>query len=123
MMNEQPLRLKSYFGFSKIPFTKHMWATKMFDASFQRELMTASTSGWKQEGSPSSTALQGWGKALPSGASRRNWTKRRYDLFDLFNLRITPMGFLGSLSRVLGLPILYHQANLFDLRQYIPRAI
>ena len=38
-MNEQRMRLKSYFGFSRIPFTKQMWATKMFDASAQRELI------------------------------------------------------------------------------------
>jgi type II secretory pathway predicted ATPase ExeA len=51
----------------------------------------------------------------------------RYDLFYLFDLRTTPTGFLRSLCRTLGLPILYHQADLFDslstsLAQYEERS-
>ena len=36
MMKEQRMHLKSYFGFSKLPFTKYMWASKMFDAKAQQ---------------------------------------------------------------------------------------
>lgn len=113
-MNEQPLRLKSYFGFSKIPFTKYMWATKMFDASSQRELVDSLHLWLETRGIAFIYGPPGVGKSITLRRFKAELDDRRYDLFYLFNLRITPMGFLRSLSRVLGLPLLYHQADLFD---------
>jgi general secretion pathway protein A len=114
MMNEQPLRLKSYFGFSKIPFTKYMWATKMFDASSQRELLDSLHLWLETRGIAFIYGPPGVGKSITLRRFKAQLDERRYDLFYLFNLRITSMGFLRSLSRVLGLPLLYHQADLFD---------
>ena len=36
---EDKIRLQSYFGFSKIPFTKYMWAKHMFRSRTQTELL------------------------------------------------------------------------------------
>ncbi len=69
----------------------------------------------------------GVGKSISLRRFKEELDDRRYELFYLFNLRTTPTGFLRSLCRVLGLPILYHQADLFDsistsLAQYEERS-
>ena len=113
-MNEQRMRLKSYFGFSKIPFTKHMWATKMFDASAQRELIDSLHLWLETRGIAVLYGPPGVGKSISLRRFKAEIDERRYDLYYLFNLRITATGFLRSLCRALALPVLYHQADLFD---------
>ena len=56
----------------------------------------------------------GVGKSISLRRFKDDIDDRRFDVFYLFNLRITPTGFLRSLSRILALPVLYHQADLFD---------
>jgi general secretion pathway protein A len=126
-MNEQRMRLKSYFGFSKIPFTKHMWATKMFDASAQRELIDSLHLWLETRGIAILYGPPGVGKSISLRRFKAELDDRRYELYYLYNLRITTTGFLRSLCRSLGLPVLYHQADLFDaissfLAQYEERS-
>ena len=126
-MNEQRTRLKSYFGFSKIPFTKHMWATKMFDASAQRELIDSLHLWLETRGIAILYGPAGVGKSISLRRFKAELDDRRYELYYLFNLRVTTTGFLRSLCRSLGLPLLYHQADLFDaissfLAQYEERS-
>jgi type II secretory pathway predicted ATPase ExeA len=113
-MNEQRIHLKSHFGFSKIPFTKYMWATKMFDASAQRELIDGLHFWLETRGIALLYGPAGVGKSITLRRFREELDDRRFDLFYLFNLRVTPTGLLRSLCRLLGLPVLYHQADLFD---------
>jgi type II secretory pathway predicted ATPase ExeA len=113
-MNEQRIHLKSYFGFTKIPFTKYMWATKMFDASAQRELIDGLHLWLETRGIALIYGPAGVGKSITLRRFREELDDRRFDLFYLFNLRVTPTGFLRSLCRILALPVLYHQADLFD---------
>lgn len=113
-MNEQRMHLKSYFGFSKIPFTKHMWATKMFDASAQRELIDSLHLWLETRGIAILYGPPGVGKSISLRRFKAELDDRRYDLYYLFNLRITTTGFLRSLCRTLALPVLHHQADLFD---------
>jgi type II secretory pathway predicted ATPase ExeA len=126
-MNEQKIHLQSYFGFTKIPFTKYMWASKMFDASAQRELIEGLNLWLETRGIALLYGPAGVGKSITLRRFKEALDQRRYDLFYLFNLRITPTGFLRSLCRILGLPLLYHQADLFDsvstfLAQYEERS-
>lgn len=113
-MKEQRLHLKSYFGFSKIPFTKYMWSKKMFDASAQRELIDGFHLWLQTRGIALLCGPPGVGKSISLRRFKEELEDRRYDLFYMSNLRTTPTGFLRSLCRILGLPILYHQADLFD---------
>jgi general secretion pathway protein A len=113
-MNEERLHLKSYFGFSRIPFTKYMWATKMFDASAQQELLDSLNLWLETRGIAFIYGPPGVGKSITLRRFKGELEERRYDLFYLFNLRITPTGFLRTLCRTLRLPVLYHQADLFD---------
>lgn len=114
MMNKQRIHLKSYFGFSKIPFTKYMWATKMFEASAQRELIDGLHLWLETRGIALICGAPGVGKSITLRRFKDELDDRRFDLFYLFNLRITPTGFLRSFCRLLGLSVLYHQADLFD---------
>lgn len=114
MMNQQRIHLKSYFGFSKIPFTKYMWATKMFEASAQRELIDGLHLWLETRGIALICGPPGVGKSITLRRFKDELDDRRFDLFYLFNLRITPTGFLRSFCRLLGLSVLYHQADLFD---------
>ena len=113
-MNEQRIHLKPYFGFTRIPFTKYMWATKMFDASAQRELIDGLHLWLETQGIALLYGPAGVGKSITLRRFREELDDRRFDLFYLFNLRVTPTGFLRSLCRILALPVLYHQADLFD---------
>lgn len=113
-MNQQRTHLTSYFGFSKVPFTKYMWAKKMFDASSQRELIDGLHFWLQTRGIALICGPAGVGKSISLRRFKEELDDRSYDLFYLFNLRITPTGFLRSLCRVLALPLLYHQADLFD---------
>lgn len=112
-MNEQ-MRLQSYFGFSKLPFTKYMWATKMFDASCQKELLEGLNFWLETRGIALVYGPAGVGKSITLRRFKAQIDERRFDIFYLFNLRITPLGFMRSLCRLFALPVLYHQADLFD---------
>jgi len=113
-MNQQKLHLKSYFGFSKVPFTKYMWSSKMFDAKAQQELIDGLHLWLETRGIALLYGPPGVGKSISLRRFKSDLDERRFELFYLFNLRITPTGFFRSLSRILGLPVLYHQADLFD---------
>jgi len=113
-MKEPRAHLTSYFGFSKVPFTKYMWSKKMFDASSQRELIDGLRFWLETRGIALLCGPPGAGKSISLRKFKEELDDRRYDLFYLFNLRITPIGLLRSLCRILALPVLYHQADLFD---------
>jgi general secretion pathway protein A len=113
-MKTERTHLTSYFGFSKVPFTKYMWAKNMFDASSQRELIEGLHYWLETRGIALLCGPAGAGKSISLRRFKEELDDRRYDLFYLFNLRITPMGLLRSLCRTLALPVLYHQADLFD---------
>lgn len=113
-MKTERTHLTSYFGFSKVPFTKYMWSKKMFDASSQRELIDGLHFWLETKGIALLCGPPGAGKSISLRRFKEELDDRRYDLFYLFNLRITPIGLLRSLCRTLALPVLYHQADLFD---------
>jgi len=125
-MKKQRLRLQSYFGFTKMPFTKYMWATKMFEAIGQKELLDGLNLWLEAQGTAFIYGQPGVGKSITLRRFKLEIDERRFDLFYLFNLRVTPLGFLRSLARTLSLPVVYQQADLFDaisshLEQYIER--
>jgi general secretion pathway protein A len=113
-MNKNAPNLKAYFGFTKIPFTKYMWADKMFDSSSQQQLLQGLALWLQTQGIALVYGPAGVGKSISLRRFKNDIDEHRYDIFYLFNLRLTPLGFLRSLSRLLGLPVLYHQADLFD---------
>ena len=113
-MSKKKPNLKSYYGFTKIPFTKYMWASKMYTADSQQQLLTGLSLWLQTKGVALVYGSTGVGKSISLRRFKNDADDRRYDIFYLFNLRLTPLGFMRSLSRMLSLPVLYHQADLFD---------
>lgn len=113
-MKEQRLRLQSYFGFAKMPFTKYMWATKMFEASSQQELLEGLRFWLETKGIALIYGPAGVGKSITLRRFKTDIDERRFEVFYLFHLRTTPLGFMRSLARLIGVPVLYQQADLFD---------
>jgi type II secretory pathway predicted ATPase ExeA len=113
-MNTETLHLKSYFGFAKMPFTKYMWASKMFEASSQKEFLQGLNLWLETRGIALLCGPPGVGKSITLRRFKSDIDERRYDIFYLFNMRVTPLGFLRSMARLMGAPVLYRQADLFD---------
>ncbi|MFC1886948.1 ExeA family protein [Thermodesulfobacteriota bacterium] len=113
-MTKKPPNLKSYYGFTRMLFTKYMWASKMFTATSQKELLEGLSLWLQTRGIALVYGPAGVGKSICLRRFNNDIDDRSYEIFCLFNLRLTPLGFMRSLSRVLGLPVLYHQADLFD---------
>jgi type II secretory pathway predicted ATPase ExeA len=113
-MTPKARNLKSYYGFTKMPFTKYMWANKMFAAASQKELLEGLSLWLQARGIALVYGPAGVGKSICLRRFKNDIDERSYEIFYLFNLRLTPLGFMRSLSRLLGLPVLYHQADLFD---------
>ena len=113
-MNTETLHLKSYFSFAKMPFTKYMWASKMFEACSQKEFLQGLNLWLETRGIALLCGPPGVGKSITLRRFKSDIDERRYDIFYLFNLRVTPLGFLRSMARLMGVPVLYHQADMFD---------
>ena len=113
-MNTETVHLKSYFGFAKMPFTKYMWANKMFEACSQKELLQGLNLWLETRGIALLCGPPGVGKSITLRRFKSDIDERRYDIFYLFNMRVTPLGFLRSMARLMGAPVLYRQADLFD---------
>jgi len=84
-MKTERIHLTSYFGFSKVPFTKYMWSKKMFDASSQRELIDGLHFWLETKGIALLCGPPGVGKSISLRKFKEELDDRRYDLFYLFN--------------------------------------
>jgi type II secretory pathway predicted ATPase ExeA len=111
---EQTAHVKSHFGFRKTPFTKYMWASHMFLSDGQTELLKGLDLFLEYRGICLVSGQPGVGKSITLRRFRDELDERRYQLFYLFNLRTTPLGFLRSLARALSLSPSYQKADLFD---------
>lgn len=107
-------RLRSHFGFSKVPFSKQMRAAQMFDSSGQRELLTALQCWLEILGFVLITGPSGVGKSMTIRRFVNELDPHRYYAIDFTYLPSTLTGFLRSLNRQLGLPMKLHSADLFD---------
>jgi len=110
-------RLRSHFGFSKMPFSKAMWAANMFDSTSQRELLYGILMWLEILGFALITGPSGVGKSITLRRFVQNLDKARYRVIDFSYLPTTITGFLRSLCRNLGLPMRHHTSDLFDQAQ------
>ena len=113
----QKRRLRSHFGFAKLPFGKAMWAAQMFDSQSQRELLDALLLWSDIKGVALVTGPTGVGKSITLRRFVAELDEARFRVIDFTYLPATPTGFLRSLCRKLGLPMRAHHADLFDAVQ------
>ncbi len=110
-------RLRAHFGFTKIPFSKYMWASQMYDSSGQRELRFALDMWLEVKGLALVTGTTGVGKSITLRRFASDLDDSRYTVFDISALPSSVHGFLRLVARRLGLPMRHHTADLFDVVQ------
>jgi type II secretory pathway predicted ATPase ExeA len=110
-------RLQSHFGFTKVPFRKNMFAREMFDSRSQREVLFGLALWAGVHGLALLEGKPGVGKSITIRRFLQDLDEQRYRVVHLTSHPTTPMGFLRSLSRALGLPMRAHAADLFDAAQ------
>jgi len=113
----EKMRLRSHFGFSRIPFAKNMMAAQMFDSSSQRELLRGLQMWTDVRGLCLVNGPSGVGKSITLRRFVYGLDPARWRVIDFSYLPTTPTGFLRSLCRNLGLPMRMHGADLFDQAQ------
>lgn len=114
---KQMRRLRSHFAFTKIPFSKFMWAANMFDSSGQRELDQGLHMWTEVKGIGLVSGPSGVGKSITLRRFTSDLDQARFCVIDFAYLPSTITGFMRSLSRKLGLPMRLHSADLFDAAQ------
>ncbi len=110
----QKRRLQAHFGFTGVPFRKNVRALKMFDSASQRELWHALRMWLEVQGLAVITGPTGVGKSITTRRFAVDLNDARYKMLRLGQAPTTPIGFLRSLNRLLGLPMRRHAADLFD---------
>jgi len=113
----QRRRLRSHFGFSKMPFCKSMWAAQMFDSSSQRELLQGLDMWIEVKGFSLVTGPTGVGKSITLRRFVQQLDDARFRVIEFNYLPCTVTGFLRSLNRKLDLPMRMHSSDLFDAAQ------
>lgn len=108
------MRLRKHYGFSRVPFTKHMWAAQMFDSQGQRELLQGLRMWTEVRGFTLVAGPAGVGKSITLRRFVQDLDEARFRVIDFSYLPTTVTGFLRSLSRKLDLPMRQHSADLFD---------
>jgi len=111
---QQKRRLKAHFGFARTPFSKYMWASRMFDSGSQRELLAGLHMWTEVRGLALVSGATGVGKSITLRRFLRELSDDRFRVFDFSYLPSTRYGFLRSLARKLGVPMRQHATDLFD---------
>lgn len=107
-------RLLSWFGFPKMPFTKYVWATKMYPARSQQDLMLSLRYCLEIKGIAVVFGAPGVGKSITLRRFKEELPASEYQAHYLWNTRISPTGFLRSLCRNLGLVPSTYLSDMFD---------
>ena len=97
-----------------MPFRKNVKAHKMFDSRSQRELGQALGLWTEIKGLALVTGPTGVGKSITLRRFVLGLDESRFKVWRFHQVPTTPNGFLRSLSRLLGLPMRRHLADLFD---------
>ncbi|MDQ7825079.1 MAG: AAA family ATPase [Candidatus Eremiobacteraeota bacterium] len=106
--------LKQWFKLQKLPFTKYIWASKMFPSKSQQELIIGLRYSIEIKGISVILGLQGVGKSITLRRFKEDLSPQEYQVFYLWNTRSSPQGFLRSLCRVFQLQPSAFIADMFD---------
>lgn len=110
-------RLRAHFGLTKIPFSKYMWASQMYDSQSQRELRFGLEMWLEVKGLSLVTGPTGVGKSITIRRFTSDLDDNKYAVYNVPTPPSTVHGFLRFLNRRFGLPMRQHSADLFDAAQ------
>ena len=106
--------MRAHYSFTKMPFSKGMWAREMFDSQSQRELLQGLHLWIELQGLALVIGPAGVGKSITLRRFVEELGTARYRVFSFTYLPTTVFGFLRSLARKLELPMRQHTSDLFD---------
>lgn len=112
--SSQKRRLQAHFGFTGIPFRKNVHAHHMFDSRAQRDLIHGLAIWAELRGPALVTGESGVGKSISIRRFITELDEQRFRVLKFHQVPTTSVGFLRSLSRLLGLPMRRFVADLFD---------
>lgn len=110
-------RLRAHYGFTKIPFSKYMKATDMYDSQSQREMRFGLEMWLEVRGLALLTGPTGVGKSITLRRFTGELDDSKYAVFNIPSPPATVHGFMRFLCRRFGLPMKQHTADLFDAAQ------
>jgi len=110
-------RLQAHLGVTRLPFRKNVAANQMFDSLSQRELQQGMLMWLEVKGLALATGPSGVGKSIAVRRFVHGLDDSRFRVLQFSSLPSTPTGFLRSLSRLLGLGMRLHAADMFDAAQ------
>jgi general secretion pathway protein A len=110
-------RLQAHLGVTRLPFRKNVAANQMFDSHSQRELHQGLLMWLEIKGLALATGPSGVGKSIALRRFVHDLDDSRFRILQFSSLPTTPTGFLRSLSRLLGLGMRLHAADMFDAAQ------
>jgi len=115
--HQQQRRLQAHLGVTRLPFRKNVAATQMFDSRSQRELHQGLLLWLEVKGLALATGPSGVGKSIAVRRFVHDIDDSRYRVLRFSSLPTSVIGFLRSLSRLLGLDMRAHAADMFDAAQ------
>lgn len=110
-------RLVSHFGFSKMPFSKHLQAKDMYESKDQAALRLGLDMWLDVGGLALIAGPVGVGKSITIRRFVSELDDNRYAVYSIPFPTATVFGFLRCLSRRFGLPMKHHTIDLFDAAQ------
>lgn len=105
---------QNWFKFQKFPFTKYIWASKMFPSRSQQDLITGLRYSLEVRGISVAIGPPGVGKSITLRRFKEELNTQEFHVFYLWNMRNSPQGFLRSLCRVFQLNPSVYVADMFD---------
>lgn len=113
----QKRRLLAHFGLTKLPFRKNVHAADMFQSRAQQALLHGLALFLEVRGLALVTGMSGVGKSITLRRFVQSLDESRVRPIHIPIVPTTPIGFLRSINRALGLPMRAHAADLFTQAQ------
>lgn len=110
-------RLASHFGFSKLPFAKHLLAKDMYESKDQAALRLGLDMWLDVGGLALVSGPVGVGKSMSIRRFANDLDNTRFAVYIIPFPTTTVYGFLRCLCRKFGLPMRSHTTDLFDAAQ------
>ncbi len=110
-------RLRAHYGFEKMPFSKYMKTTEMYDSESQRELRLGLDMWVDVGGLALISGPTGVGKSITLRGFATSLDDNQYAVYSVPSPPATVHGFLRFLCRRFGLSMKQYTVDLFDAAQ------
>ncbi len=117
LTNMDKTRLRAHYGFEKIPFSKYLKATDMYDSTSQQELRLGLDMWIDVGGLALVSGPTGVGKTITLRRFAGSLDNNQYAVYNIDSPTATPHGFLRLVCRRFGLSMKQYTVDLFHAAQ------